>query len=116
MVLDSLHKKGAVKEGTGARFLVGEVLRSSPQGIHLRMTFEGTSWEIDSPLVGAHNASNLLAVQALALGLGELHPELAVTPEDFLCFEGFGGVSGRLERMANPTYAFDKVKKRLMSL
>lgn len=83
----------------GTRILHGEMLRCSTAGVHLRMTFEGPTgeiktWEIDSPLVGAHNASNLLAVQAIGLGLG-------LEPKDFACFENFAGVSGRLERVMN---------------
>ncbi|MFI3271316.1 MAG: UDP-N-acetylmuramoyl-L-alanyl-D-glutamate--2,6-diaminopimelate ligase [Pseudomonadota bacterium] len=83
----------------GTRVLHGEMLRCSTAGVHLRMTFEDPTgeiktWEIDSPLVGAHNASNLLAVQAIGLGLG-------LTPQDFACFEDFAGVSGRLERVMN---------------
>lgn len=84
----------------GTRHLHGEMLRCSTAGVHLRMTFEGANsevktWEIDSPLVGTHNASNLLAVQAIGLGLG-------LEPQDFACFEDFTGVSGRLERVINP--------------
>lgn len=79
----------------GSRPLRGEMLRCSTAGVHLRMHFEGEEWEIDSPLVGAHNASNLLAVQAVGLGLG-------LRPVDFACLENFAGVPGRLERVVNP--------------
>lgn len=79
---------------SGTRHLRGEMLRCSTAGVHLRMHFEGKEWEIDSPLVGAHNASNLLAVQAVGLGLG-------LVPSDFACLENFAGVPGRLERIPN---------------
>lgn len=82
-----------------SRHLTGQILESSRAGLHLRMTCSGTAgldlaWEIRSPLVGAFNAENLLAAQAIGLGLGFL-------PEDFLCFETFQGVPGRLERIPN---------------
>lgn len=80
----------------GARHLQGEVVRSSTAGLHLRMTFEGQTWELTSPLVGSYNASNLLAVQAVGLGLG-------LGPDAFARLSGFMGVPGRLERIANPS-------------
>ena len=61
----------------------------------MRMHLEGSKWELRSPLVGAFNASNLLAVQALALALG-------YKPEQFKVLESFNGVPGRLERIDNP--------------
>lgn len=76
-------------------YLHGEILSLTPQGLRLRMTFQDKAWELNSKLVGAFNASNLLAVQALALGLG--YP-----PEDFAALESFSGVPGRLERIDNP--------------
>ncbi|ABM27759.1 UDP-N-acetylmuramoyl-L-alanyl-D-glutamate--2,6-diaminopimelate ligase [Nitratidesulfovibrio vulgaris] len=79
---------------SGTRHLHGEMLRCSTAGVHLRMHFEGRTWEVDSPLVGAHNASNLLAVQAVGLGLG-------LSPADFVHLENFTGVPGRLERITN---------------
>lgn len=88
---------GALAFGLGAGAdsgLRGRVLSMSPAGLHLRMTWRGESWELHSPLVGAFNASNLLAVQALALGLG-------CTPADMRHLESFHGVPGRLERIPN---------------
>ena len=61
----------------------------------MRMHLEGSKWELRSPLVGAFNASNLLAVQAVAL-------EMGIEPEAFKSLESFTGVSGRLERVENP--------------
>lgn len=86
-------------EGKSPRHLSGQIMESSRQGLHLRMSSHGqacadTSWEIRSPLVGAFNAENLLATQAMGLGLG-------FTPDDFSCFKDFQGVPGRLERIPN---------------
>ncbi len=72
--------------------LKGEILSSSPQGLRLRVSWQGARWEIASPLIGAYNAQNLLAVQAMGLGLG-------FSPEQLDCFGNFNGVSGRLERI-----------------
>ena len=76
-------------------YVHGEILSLSRQGLHLRMTCRGESWELKSKLVGAFNASNLLAVQALGLALG-------YQPAQFKVLEDFNGVPGRLERIANP--------------
>ena len=79
----------------GRRHLHGEMIRNHTSGLTLRMTFEGRQWELSSHLVGAHNASNLLAVQAVCLGMG-------LAPEDFASLADFTGVPGRLERIVNP--------------
>ncbi len=80
-------------------FLAGELLADTPDGLRLRLTWQGgderVTWELCSPLVGRHNAANLMAVMALALGMG-------FRPEDFACFHDFYGVSGRLERIPAP--------------
>lgn len=78
----------------GTRHLYGTVRSCTTQGLHLEMMFEGRVWQIESPLVGVFNASNLLAVQAYLLQSG-------FEPESFACLEGFHGVSGRLERIRN---------------
>ena len=77
------------------RHLQGEILSSSTAGLHLRMHFADESWELKPPLIGAYNAENLLAVQAMALHLG-------FGPDDFACFKNFQGTPGRLERIDNP--------------
>ena len=80
-------------------YLHGEILSLTPRGLHLRMTHQSKngreSWELKSRLVGAFNASNLLAAQAIALGLG-------YAPAQFKALEDFNGVPGRLERIDNP--------------
>lgn len=87
---------GAVIEG-GNRMLRGTIEKSTGKGITLRMDYEGKTWTLDSGLVGAHNASNLLAAQAVGLGLG-------LSGSDMQALAPFTGVPGRLERVAN---AFD---------
>lgn len=79
----------------GHRHVQGRVVSSSTAGMHLHMRLGSLEWDLRSPLVGAFNASNLLSVQALGL-------ELGLKPEDMHSLEHFYGVSGRLERIANP--------------
>jgi UDP-N-acetylmuramoyl-L-alanyl-D-glutamate--2,6-diaminopimelate ligase len=85
---------GTAGEIRGRPFLSGRLLYSGRDGLRLKMRFSGAEWELRSPLVGAHNASNLLAAQALCLGLG-------MSPDGFSCLESFKGVPGRLERVEN---------------
>ena len=77
-----------------ARHIQGRVLSMSTAGLHLAMQWGESRWELRSPLVGAFNASNLMAVQAVALGMG-------ASPADMRHLEDFFGVPGRLERIAN---------------
>ncbi len=76
----------------------GEICAMSTKGLHLKMHLESDqgsqTWELHSPLVGAFNASNLLAVQSIALGMG-------VRVDDLQCLADFYGVCGRLERVKN---------------
>lgn len=76
------------------RHLKGEILENSTKGLRLAMHFEGKSWELSSPLIGKHNAMNLLGAQATALAMG-------VTPECFPVLESYAGVPGRFERILN---------------
>lgn len=78
----------------GCRVLRGEVLACTVDGLHLRMNLDGEHWEITSPMVGYHNASNLLAVQGMARCLG-------LSAEQMRGLEHFNGVPGRLERIPN---------------
>ncbi len=75
-------------------FLQGHIISMSTEGLHMRMQWGEKTWELRSPLVGAFNAANLLAVQGIALGLG-------VAEEDLRHLENFYGVCGRLERVQN---------------
>lgn len=91
---------GALPFGLGRsayerRYLWGELLSSGTGGTHLRLNLGQEQWELRSPLVGAFNAANLLAAQALAL-------ELGLEPQDLSALESFTGVCGRLERVDNP--------------
>jgi UDP-N-acetylmuramoyl-L-alanyl-D-glutamate--2,6-diaminopimelate ligase len=74
--------------------LHGEMLSCTGNGLHLKMTYKGQSWELDSDLIGRHNGSNLLAAQGVGLFFG-------LTAEDMKKFSSFHGVPGRLERVRN---------------
>lgn len=74
--------------------LWGTLLSLAPDGMRLKMAHGRNEWELHTPLIGAFNASNLLAVQALGLKMG-------LDPSTFRVFEGFRGVPGRLERVEN---------------
>jgi len=52
------------------------------------------TWTLRSKLVGRHNASNLLAAQAVGL-------ELGCDPEELTALESFSGPPGRLQRIEN---------------
>ena len=79
-------------EGLANALLRGRILSSSPTGLRLALSWQGQDWRIASPLIGAYNALNLMAVQVVGLGLGFSVQELD-------CFGDFYGVSGRLERI-----------------
>ncbi|WP_022661323.1 UDP-N-acetylmuramoyl-L-alanyl-D-glutamate--2,6-diaminopimelate ligase [Paucidesulfovibrio longus] len=78
----------------GCNALRGEILTSSSAGLTLRMHHQGSTWEMSSPLIGRHNAQNLLAAQAVGLCLG-------LSQRDLRKLEDFAGVPGRLERVPN---------------
>ena len=84
----------SLKRG-GSRILQGAILEQGRNGLHLRMAYDGDTWELHSPLVGAFNAANLMGAQALTLALG-----LGRKPLQAL--GTFAGVPGRLERVGNP--------------
>ena len=79
------------KSGSKAR-LYAQIERCDTSGLTLLHTFGGQTWRMRSPLVGEHNAFNLLGAEAAALGLG-------FSPKDMKGLEGFRGVPGRLERI-----------------
>ena len=85
-------------KNSNRRHLQGKIVSSSTAGLHLFMNWQTENgplnWEIKTPLIGAYNAENLLAMQAMALHLG-------FTPGDFTCFKSFTGTPGRLERIEN---------------
>ncbi len=82
------------EEGRISSFLKGEILEQGLMGLHLKMRYGSREWELKSPLLGRFNAENLLAAQALCLGLG-------LKIEDLASLSKFFGVSGRLERIPN---------------
>lgn len=79
-------------EGPG---LVGEILECASNGLRLALRFGDKRWELDSPLVGRHNAQNLLAAAAAGLALG-------LKPRQIKALSTFLGAPGRLERVVNP--------------
>lgn len=74
--------------------LRGEITFCDRRGLGLAMTYAGGRWTLESPLVGRHNAANLLAAQGVCLCLG-------LGPGDMSALQNFAGVPGRLERVAN---------------
>ena len=81
--------------GVPARALRGRVAKSSGRGLELEVAGPQGSWTVQSPLIGAFNASNLLCAQAMALNLG-----LPVSALESLA--DCHGAPGRLERVLNP--------------
>ncbi len=73
-------------------FLHGKAAWCTRRGLGLDMRTAEALWRLESPLVGRHNAANLLAAQGagLCLGLG---------PQDMQALREFQGVPGRLERI-----------------
>ncbi len=82
----------------GQQHLQGQIQSMSTKGLELKITLSNDqgqrSWNLYSPLVGAFNAANLLAVQSLALGIG-------LKVDDLQHLSSFYGVCGRLERVVN---------------
>ncbi|WP_229596933.1 UDP-N-acetylmuramoyl-L-alanyl-D-glutamate--2,6-diaminopimelate ligase [Pseudodesulfovibrio sediminis] len=74
--------------------LQGRILSMTGQGMEIETSFKGKSWLIKSPLIGAFNAMNLLAAQAVGLHLG-------LNCKDMRKLSTFAGVPGRLERVIN---------------
>jgi UDP-N-acetylmuramoyl-L-alanyl-D-glutamate--2,6-diaminopimelate ligase len=72
--------------------LTASIASMNSSGLRLRCTYQGHTWEVSSPLVGRHNASNLLAAQAagLAYGLSRQHVS---------CVGSVSVVPGRLEQV-----------------
>ncbi len=64
------------------------------QGMEIETAYKGKSWTIKSPLIGAFNAMNLLAAQAVGLQLG-------LNCRNMQSLKDFPGVPGRLERIIN---------------
>ena len=86
---------GLQNTGTSPAYLSGVLHACSRSGLDLEMTSAGASWRFHSPLVGRHNAMNLLAAAGVALALG-------LEGRDMHHLASFAGVCGRLQRIANP--------------
>ena len=94
------HLLGFTTRGAPGAALSAEGIQSSLDGLRfdlrLRAPLEEALVAIQSPLIGAHNAENLLAALGLLLGSGVKASELArLVPEA-------QGAPGRLERVADP--------------
>ncbi|EPR44453.1 UDP-N-acetylmuramoyl-L-alanyl-D-glutamate--2,6-diaminopimelate ligase [Desulfovibrio sp. X2] len=77
------------------RALNGRLVSSSAAGMELEIMWEDRTIHISSPLVGRHNAQNILAAIGAGLGLGLPLKAMRVLND-------FYGVPGRLERVPNP--------------
>lgn len=87
-------------EGERKNTLYGRIVRSDSSGLELECRFNGQKWTVRSPLVGAFNAANLLAVQGVGLVLG-------LKPEKLSVFDDFLGAPGRLQRVeGTPLHVF----------
>ncbi|MDB6168914.1 MAG: UDP-N-acetylmuramoyl-L-alanyl-D-glutamate--2,6-diaminopimelate ligase [Verrucomicrobia bacterium] len=70
-----------------------EEVRLNFKNTTFRLVWPGATLEVDSPLIGRYNVSNLLAAVATAYGLGR-------DPRVFLArLRAFAGVAGRMERI-----------------
>jgi len=84
-----------VKHEVGDKPMVqGRIASMTGKGMTIETTYKGKTWEIQSPLIGAFNAMNLLAAQAVGLQLG-------LNCKDMRSLKNFPGVPGRLERVMN---------------
>lgn len=72
----------------------GRILSMTGKGMEIETTYKGKTWTVQSPLIGAFNAMNLLAAQAVGLQLG-------LNCKDMRKLSDFPGVPGRLERVMN---------------
>lgn len=82
--------------GDKSASVFAETFRVSEEGINARVITPWGTVQINSPLFGEHNLSNILAAASAALSLGS--PPGAVEK----AVAGFRTVPGRLERVENP--------------
>ncbi len=86
---------GIVKHEVGDKPMVqGRIVSMTGKGMEIETSYKGKTWTVNSPLIGAFNAMNLLAAQAVGLQLG-------LNCKDMRNLETFPGVPGRLERVLN---------------
>jgi len=76
------------------KMLRGNIKASSVSGLVMDVAFGRDRWSLSSPLIGAHNASNLLCAQAVGLLMG-------LSLSDLAELSGCAGAPGRLERIKN---------------
>jgi UDP-N-acetylmuramoyl-L-alanyl-D-glutamate--2,6-diaminopimelate ligase len=92
---ESPHAIGfTLKDAPGA-VLIADQLKSDLEGVQFRLRFHDEMVRVKSPLIGAHNAENLLAALGLLVGSGvPLRELIGLVPEA-------AGAPGRLERVAD---------------
>ncbi len=73
----------------------GEISYMGRKGMGVRSIFKNKKWDIHLPLIGKHNALNLLSVEGAALGL-------EMEPINFKVLENIDQIPGRLEQIENP--------------
>lgn len=84
-----------VRQEVGVREMMqGNIVRMDGQGIELETAYKGKTWTVYSPLIGAFNAMNIMAAQAVCFQLG-------LNCKDMRALADFPGVPGRLERVMN---------------
>ncbi len=82
------------KPTTSHNTVLGTILKSSPKGLELKLNYKDDEYILKTPLIGQHNASNILALAATIVNMG-------YTLSSLSCLNNFYGVSGRLERVPN---------------
>lgn len=90
-----LHQKGCADcscLATDNTILHGQLKDNSPRGLVIEHCYNGEKWDLSTPLVGEHNACNILGVECLALQMG-------FSISDLQKLSTFHGVPGRLERI-----------------
>jgi UDP-N-acetylmuramoyl-L-alanyl-D-glutamate--2,6-diaminopimelate ligase len=87
---------GFTTRGASGARLLARALSSDLEGIRFDLRGGFGEARIESPLIGAHNAENLLAALGLLLGLGMPMERLAAAAAQAR------GAPGRLERVADP--------------
>lgn len=74
--------------------LSGSLIRNDASGVRMDIFFGSRVWELVSPLIGRHNAENLLSAFGVGLALG-------LDDRALLSLGGATGAPGRLERVPN---------------
>ncbi len=90
--LDSYLSYGLHKEFSP--HLYARLADNSPRGLDMQCSYKSRKWRIQSPLVGRHNAANLLAAMGMGLCMG-------LEETGFSSLHSFSGIRGRLQPVPN---------------